>query len=81
MKTLHILVDSGSTYNFMDEHLAHQLGCELEPITGQAVATADGNTMQCQYVCKNFKWMLQGTEFMYDVLVLPLGGCDLVLGV
>ena len=31
-KTLH-MIDSGSTYNFMDEHLAHCLSYALEPIT------------------------------------------------
>jgi len=31
-KTLHILIDSGSTHNFLDEQLAKSLGCQLEPI-------------------------------------------------
>jgi len=37
-KTLHILIDSGSTHNFLDEHLARKLGCKLEPIAKQSVA-------------------------------------------
>ena len=37
--------------------------------------------MPCQYVCKGFTWALHGTEFVTDALVLPLGGCDLVLGI
>ena len=45
------------------------------------MAIADGSSMQCQFVCRNFKWTLQGIEFESDVLHLPLGSCDLVLGV
>ena len=78
-RVLHILVDSGSTYNFMDEHLALQLGCQLQPMAKQAVAIPDGTSMQCQYVCRIFKWILQGIEFESDVLLLPLGSCHLVL--
>ena len=49
-KTLHILIDFGSTHNFLDEHLARKLGCKLEPIAKQSVAIADGNILQCQFV-------------------------------
>jgi len=44
-RLLHILVNSGSTHNFMDENLALQLGCQLESIATQAVAIADGTSM------------------------------------
>ena len=31
-RTLHILVDSGSTHNFLDETFAKRLGCRLESV-------------------------------------------------
>ncbi|GJR76407.1 putative mitochondrial protein [Tanacetum coccineum] len=37
--------------------------------------------MSSLYECKGFKWTLQGVEFTSDVLILPLGGCEMVLGV
>ena len=80
-KTLHILIDSGSTHNFLDEHLATKLGCKLEPITTQSVVIAGGSTLQCQFMVREFTWILHGIEFSADILLLPLGGCDLVLGV
>lgn len=80
-KTLHILLDSGSTHNFLDVNLAKKLGCRMEPIAMQAVTIADGNQLQCQYICRNFTWQMHGTEFVSDVLLIPLGGCDLVLGI
>ncbi|VFQ81961.1 unnamed protein product [Cuscuta campestris] len=48
-KAIQILVDSGSTHNFLDIELAKKLGCKLEPISLQPVTVADGSTLKCQY--------------------------------
>jgi len=80
-KQIHILIDSGSTHNFLDENLAKKLGCKLETMTAQSVTIVNGNRMQCHYACREFKWTLHSTEFQYEVYLLPLGACDLVLGV
>lgn len=80
-KLFHILVDSGSTHNFLDLTLAKKLGCNIESILSQAVGVADGNHLQCQHVCKCFQWSMQGQHFEADVLLISLGGCDMVLGV
>jgi len=40
-KALYILIDSGSTHNFLDTRLARKLGCRLESI-GSQVITVDG---------------------------------------
>lgn len=53
-KTLHILLDFGSTHNFLDVSLARKLGCQMESIAMQYVTIADGNQLQYRYVCKNF---------------------------
>nr|GFB29219.1 hypothetical protein [Tanacetum cinerariifolium] len=37
--------------------------------------------MSSLYECEGFTWTLQGLEFTSDVFILPLGGCELVLGV
>ena len=80
-KQIHILIDSGSTHNFLDEKFAKRLGCKLEAVTAQSVITAGGNRLQCHYICIDFKWSLRSTEFHSEVYLLPLGSCDLVLGV
>ena len=80
-KTIHILIDSGSTRNFLDENLAKLLGCKLELVLMQYVTIADGNKLQYHYICKDFRWWLHGTEFKSEVYLLPLGSCDLVLGI
>lgn len=80
-KSIQILVDFGSTHNFVDVRLAQKLGCKMEPIHLQPVSVADGSELKCRYVCRKFTWRLQGTEFCTDVLLIPLGSCDMVLGV
>ena len=47
----------------------------------QSVTIAGGDKLMCYYMCKNFKWTLHNIEFQSDVYLLPLGSCDLVLGV
>jgi len=80
-KPIHILVDSGSTHNFLDINLAKRLGCKLEGIDTQSVTVADGNELRCQFICKNFPWKLQGADFWADMFLIPLGSCDMVLGI
>lgn len=80
-KAIHILVDSGSTHNFLDVHLAKKLGCPMESIDMQSVTVADGGVLKCQYICRNFTWRLQGTDFCADMFLIPLGSCDVVLGI
>uniref|UniRef100_A0A803L3P0 Ty3 transposon capsid-like protein domain-containing protein n=1 Tax=Chenopodium quinoa TaxID=63459 RepID=A0A803L3P0_CHEQI len=45
------------------------------------VDSGNGNHLACQHVCKDFGWSLQHTEFKSDMLLIPLGSCDMVLGV
>ncbi|GAB4836211.1 hypothetical protein Ancab_039524 [Ancistrocladus abbreviatus] len=81
-KTLHILIDSGSTHNFLDIKAAKRLGCKIERVNKPLpVTVADGNAIHSTSVCKQFKWKLQNTVFITDVMLLPLGGCEMVLGI
>lgn len=48
-KKLYILIDSGSTHNFLDLTIAKELGCELEKIKPMRVAAANGNNMISGY--------------------------------
>lgn len=53
----------------------------MELISLQAVTIGDGYQQQCQYICRDFTWQMHGNNFVLDVLLIPLGGCDLVLGI
>ena len=78
---LHILMDSGSTHNFLDIYTAKRLGCRLRSTCPLQVSVAGGTKLVSQYMVKGFQWKIQGVVFETDVMLLPLGGCELVLGV
>ena len=78
---LHILIDSDNTHNFLDITLAKRLGCRMEEIPAQSITVADGHNLQCLYVCKGFKWKMHNAIFEIDMLIIPLGSCDVVLGI
>ena len=80
-KPLNILIDSGSTHNFLDTKMAKKLGCKVEEIGPMKVDVANGNSLACVAICRGLTWTLQGSKFTTDVLLLPLGNCDMVLGV
>ena len=80
-KVLCILIDSGSTHNFIDARMGIRLGCVMEKIGELKVATADGNELKCKEVYKGFSWTMQGQIFKVDVLALPLDNYDLVLSI
>ncbi|KAK4491757.1 hypothetical protein RD792_002532 [Penstemon davidsonii] len=80
-KPIHILVDSGSTHNFLDIEVAKKLECRLTSTPAFVVAVADGNMVHSNFMCNGFSWKMHGVTFVTDVLVMALGGCDLVLGV
>ncbi|GKA29324.1 reverse transcriptase [Tanacetum coccineum] len=78
---LHILIDYGNTYNFLDVSAAKKLPCQLIHTTPLRVDVANGSKMVSSSECKQFKLTLQGYEYEADCMLLPLGGCDMVLGI
>ena len=76
-----ILIDSGSTHNFMEHKLVRQLGLAVSPTVGFDVAIGDGTTLRAGGRCDAVKVTIQGHEFELDVYPLALKGADLVLGV
>ena len=80
-KHLHILIDSGSTHNFLDLHIAQKMDCQAEAMDIVSVTVADGNKVQISSKVPKFSWSIQNTNFTSDMILLPLGCCDLVLGI
>lgn len=76
-----ILVDRGSTYNFMQEHLVHTLDLHSRPTTTWRVMVGNDHEIECHRLCKKVSLHVQGHMFAIDFHVLPLCGADLVLGV
>lgn len=80
-KSVNILMDTGSTHNFMDVEVAKRLGCYLLDRAPMTVKVADGGKLKCTQMVRGFEWKIKGVTFITDVYRMPLGGCDLVLGV
>ncbi|GKB74012.1 transposon ty3-G gag-pol polyprotein, partial [Tanacetum coccineum] len=80
-QVVHILIDCGSTHNFLDIHTAKKLGCRLAKTTPMQVSVANGQRMMSTSVCHDLKWSLQNEVFTSDMLLLPLGSCEIVLGI
>ncbi|KAF3771494.1 hypothetical protein EJ110_NYTH60407 [Nymphaea thermarum] len=76
-----ILFDSGATHNFMSLETAKASGCALEDQTPLTVLVGDGTKLPCVHICRNLDITVQEIPYKIDVLVLPIEGMDLVLGV
>nr|GEW60586.1 retrovirus-related Pol polyprotein from transposon 17.6 [Tanacetum cinerariifolium] len=78
---VHILVDYDGIHNFLDIHTAKKLRCRLDNTTLMQVSVANGQRMMSTFVCYDFKWSFQNEVFTSDVMLLPLGGCKMLLGI
>lgn len=74
------LVDSGSTHNFLHPRLAQRLLCRVEMAATLDVRIVDGGRLKCSGCCPALSVRVQKFSFTADFYVLPLGGCDMVLG-
>ena len=59
-KRICILIDSGSTHNFLDVKMVARLGCIMEDILELRVMAANVNELVCRETCKEFSWIIQG---------------------
>ena len=76
-----VLVDIGSTHNFIDVGVAIKLGCIRKKVPELKVLAANGEELRCNEICKGFRWSMHGHSFVVYMLSLPLGNYDLVLGI
>lgn len=76
-----LLVDGGSTHNFIQQQLVTQLGlpcCTTHPLR---VMVGNGQYLECQTICEATPLTIQGISFTIDLFVLPISGANVVLGV
>lgn len=76
-----VLIDSGSTHNFIKPALAEQLGLPIQPTTHFRVYIGNGDFLVCQLYCPQVNLTMQGYAFTLDLFVLPIEGPDVVLGI
>ncbi|OMO52118.1 Retroviral aspartyl protease [Corchorus olitorius] len=78
--TLIALVDSGSTH-FISTSTAKFLGLFINSKEKTDVSVANGASMTSLGRCSGLQWESQGLCFSSDFLVIPVKGCDIVLGI
>ncbi|XP_072976099.1 uncharacterized protein [Typha angustifolia] len=78
--TVRILIDTGSTHNFIDMRLLRKIGLESEPTEGFDVTIGDGTTLRADSICGGAELKVQDQIFTLDLYPLALQGADIVLG-
>ncbi|XP_047328916.1 uncharacterized protein LOC124932358 [Impatiens glandulifera] len=69
-----ILIDTGSTHNFINSRILRNIGHEAMKTQVLSVKVADGSTLFCSSVCKNLKWSMEGKDYQADMKVLTMTG-------
>ncbi|VFQ83661.1 unnamed protein product [Cuscuta campestris] len=76
-----VLLDSGSTHNFIHPSVAERLALLLHPVTLFRVYVSNGDSLRYSYSCTRTPLRLQGHLFDVDLYLLEIHGPDIVLGV
>ncbi|RRT81329.1 hypothetical protein B296_00002439 [Ensete ventricosum] len=76
-----ILIDIGSTQNFMSNKVATHLMIQKEDYNGFEVKVANGQILKCNQKCPWVKLILHEQDVVADFFLLPLDGFDIVLGI
>ena len=76
-----MLIDSGSTHNFIHHRLVDEIHCFVCPISNFQILIANGGTMKCGGCCENVKLQVGDYHMKTHMFSIAMGGCDIVLGV
>jgi len=80
-KKVIVLIDLGSTHNFIHCKIAKELNLFLYPEPKCRVMVANGGTINFPSKCHNIKLSMGEYVLNSPMLSIPMGGVDVVLGV
>ena len=80
-RKLHILIDSGSTHNFVSLRFAKRMNCCKAPAPVFQVMVANGERLRCDEIYLAVPLEIQGYKFKTNMYPLDLQGSDVVLGI
>ena len=80
-KELVVLIDSGSTNNFIQTRWAKHLKLPVQPSSHLRVTVGNGEVLSCGGECQQVPLLLGDNVFSVDLLLLSVFGADIVLGV
>ncbi|MCI14272.1 hypothetical protein A2U01_0035401, partial [Trifolium medium] len=75
-----ILVDGGSSDNFIQPRVAQTLKLNIEPAPNLRVLVGNGQMMTAEGKIQQLPLVVQGQEIKVPVYFLPISGADVILG-
>ena len=75
-----VLLDSGSSNNFLQPSIAHCLKLAIEPTSKFQVLVGNGNSLIVEGMVREVEVQIQGHSLKLPVYLLPVSGTDVVLG-
>jgi hypothetical protein len=76
-----VLIDGGSTHNFIDQSIVSKYELHVVPNRKFQVTVANREKIDCTWLCPSFTIMIQGQIVTVDYFILPVAACPIVLGV
>jgi hypothetical protein len=76
-----ILVDSGSTHNFIHRRIAQETNCYICVVNNFQIMISNGGSMKCCGRCENVCLQNRHYQLKSHMFSIDMGGCDIVLGV
>jgi hypothetical protein len=80
-KKVIVLIDSGSTHNFIHYKLAKSLSCFIYPVPTFQVMIADRGTTNSSGKCHKINITMGEYVTNIPMIYIPMGGTDIILGV
>ncbi|CAM8996543.1 unnamed protein product [Rhodiola kirilowii] len=75
-----VLIDGGSTHNFVQTRVAKNAGLTVETAKHLSVTVGNGEELRCEGMSRDVQLTLGGKIFHADFYLLPIYGADVVLG-
>lgn len=76
-----ILVDLGSSHNFIDTTLLTILQLKVDPFSSLSLKIVNGKCLQSKELCNIVNFKVQSNMFQTSFYLLDLVGCEVVLGI
>ncbi|XP_047943092.1 uncharacterized protein LOC125189916 [Salvia hispanica] len=78
--TVRVLVDSGSSHDFIHPRISEQLSLPLTSISPFRVYVGNGASLLCSHVTRVTELKMQDVLFLVDLYIFPIHGPDIILG-
>jgi hypothetical protein len=75
-----ILVDSGSTHNFIHHCISQETHCYIHVVNNFQIMIANGGSMKCGGRCENVCLQIYDYHLKSHMFAIDMGGCDILLG-